>query len=76
MRRDNELRKIKLHRERVIEELETLYKQAFDRISTMDLGEGAIAKLAQLLLQSRDAAITPLQKEIEKLIITRPPNQP
>jgi hercynine metabolism small protein len=39
----------------------------------MDLGEGAIARLTQLLLRSREAAITPLQEEIEAPLITYAP---
>ncbi|NCY17621.1 MAG: hypothetical protein EBX39_12865 [Actinobacteria bacterium] len=42
-------------------------------ISEQDLGEGAIARLTQLLLRSREAAITPLQQEIEAPLITRAP---
>ena len=60
-------------RERLIANLEELYRQAFDRISDQDLGEGAIARLTQLLLRSREAAITPLQEEIEAPLITRAP---
>ncbi|NDC14449.1 MAG: hypothetical protein EBZ76_04435 [Synechococcaceae bacterium WB9_2_170] len=60
-------------REGLIANLEELYRQAFDRISDQDLGEGAIARLTQLLLRSREAAITPLQEEIEAPLITRAP---
>jgi hercynine metabolism small protein len=60
-------------REGLIEQLEELYREAFDRIGTQDLGEGAIARLTQLLLRSREAAITPLQQEIEAPLITRAP---
>jgi hercynine metabolism small protein len=60
-------------REGLIEQLETLYRDAFDRIGEQDLGEGAIARLTQLLLRSREAAITPLQEEIEAPLITRAP---
>ena len=59
-------------REGLITELEELYRDAFDRISDHDLGEGAIARLTQLLLRSREAAITPLQQEIEAPLITSP----
>ena len=59
-------------REELIGELEELYRRAFDRISEQDLGDGAIARLTQLLLRSREAAITPLQQEIEAPLITRP----
>jgi hercynine metabolism small protein len=59
-------------REGLIEELEELYRRAFDRSSDHDLGDGAIARLTQLLLRSREAAITPLQEEIEAPLITSP----
>jgi hercynine metabolism small protein len=62
-------------REELIAQLEELYRQAFDRISEEDLGEGAIARLTQLLLRSREAAITPLQEEIEAPLITRAPGE-
>ena len=58
-------------REQLIEELEQLYRNAFDRIGAQNLGEGAIARLTQLLLRSREAAITPLREEIEAPLITR-----
>lgn len=60
-------------RENLIAELEELYRRAFDRIGEQNLGEGAIARLTQLLLRSREAAITPLQQEIEAPLITSAP---
>jgi hypothetical protein len=45
-------------------------------IAEQDLGEGAVARLTQLLLRSREAAITPLQQEIEAPLITSPAGQP
>ena len=63
-------------REGLISELEELYRNAFDQIGNQDLGEGAIARLTQLLLRSREAAITPLQQEIEAPLITTPAGQP
>ena len=63
-------------REGLISELEELYRNAFDRIGNQGLGEGAIARLTQLLLRSREAAITPLQQEIEAPLITSPAGQP
>lgn len=63
-------------RESLIGELEQLYHRAFDRLSDHDLGEGAIARLTQLLLRSREAAITPLQEEIEAPLITSPAGTP
>ena len=66
---------IKAQREQLISELETIYMNAFERLGQLDLGEGAVARLTQLLLRSREAAITPLQEEIEKPIITSPGEQ-
>jgi hercynine metabolism small protein len=62
-------------REGLIQRLEELYRDAFDSIGAQDLGEGAIARLTQLLLRSREAAITPLQQEIEAPLITRAPGE-
>jgi len=73
MSREDQRQAMRSLREGLIEELEELYRQAFDRISGHDLGEGAIARLTQLLLRSREAAITPLQQEIEAPLITRAP---
>ncbi len=73
MSREDQRQAMRSLREGLIEELEELYRQAFDRISEQDLGEGAIARLTQQLLRSREAAITPLQQEIEAPLITRAP---
>jgi len=43
-------------------ELEALYRGAFDRMSREALGEGAMARLTQLILRSRDGALSPLQE--------------
>jgi hercynine metabolism small protein len=72
MSREEQRRTIRQQRESLIEELETLYSQAFERLSALDLGEGSVARLTQLLLRSRDGAITPLQQEIEAPLITSP----
>jgi hercynine metabolism small protein len=72
MSREEQRRTIRQQRESLIEELETLYRQAFERLSALDLGEGSVARLTQLLLRSRDGAITPLQQEIEAPLITSP----
>lgn len=76
-----EQRQTMLHvRQGLMDDLEMLYRQAFERVSELDLGEGAIARLTQLLLRSREAALTPLQEEIEAPLITyapgaRPPDR-
>ena len=76
MSRDDQRRAMRETREGLIEQLEQLYREAFDRIGERDLGEGAIARLTQLLLRSREAAITPLEEEIEAPLITRAPGEP
>ena len=75
MSREQQRAAMRQTREDLIGELEELYRRAFDRISDQDLGDGAIARLTQLLLRSREAAITPLQEEIEAPLITRAPEQ-
>ena len=74
MSREDQRQAMRQTRESLIAELEELYRRAFDRISEEDLGEGAIARLTQLLLRSREAVITPLQQEIEAPLITRAPD--
>jgi len=73
MSREEQRRAVRSVREDLIAELEAVYRRAFDTISDQDLGEGAVARLTQLLLRSREAAITPLQEEIEAPLITRAP---
>jgi hercynine metabolism small protein len=75
MSREEQRAAMRRVREGLIEELETLYRDAFDRIGQVELGEGAVARLTQLLLRSREAAITPLQEEIEAPLITRAPGE-
>jgi hercynine metabolism small protein len=76
MSREEQRAAMRRVREGLIEELEAVYRQAFDRIGEEALGEGAIARLTQLLLRSREAAITPLQEEIEAPLITSAPQAP
>jgi hercynine metabolism small protein len=73
MSREEQRQAMRATRENLIAELEELYRRAFDRIGEQNLGEGAIARLTQLLLRSREAAITPLQQEIEAPLITSAP---
>ncbi|MFL0725609.1 MAG: hercynine metabolism small protein [Prochlorococcus sp.] len=75
MSRAEQLLKIRQEREGLIEELEAIYHKAFERLTELDLGEGSVARLTQLLLRSREAAITPLQEEIEAPLIISAPGQ-
>jgi hercynine metabolism small protein len=76
MSREDQRRAVREMREGLISQLEALYGAAFEQLASQELGEGGIARLTQLLLRSREAAITPLQEEIEAPLITRAPNQP
>ncbi|MFN9644528.1 MAG: hercynine metabolism small protein [Cyanobacteriota bacterium] len=73
--REDQQQAMRLVREGLIEELEALFLRRFERLSELDLGEGAIARLTQLLLRSREAALTPLREEIEAPLITRAPGE-
>ncbi|MFM7230050.1 MAG: hercynine metabolism small protein [Cyanobacteriota bacterium] len=75
MGREEQRALVRRVRESLIGELEALYRRAFDAIGTDDLGEGGVARLTQLLLRSREGAITPLQEEIEAPLITRAPGE-
>ena len=73
MRKEQKRIALKLQREKLIRELNKVYKNAFNEISRLDIEEGSLAKLSQIFLLSREAAISSLQKEIEKPIITKSP---
>ncbi len=74
MSRKEQLDLLKKQREEIIHEIESFYLKIFDRVSELNLNERDIAKLSQLILQSKDGAITPMQKEIEKQLITQSNN--
>lgn len=74
MSREEQRRAVRELRENLIAQLEKLYGNAFEKLASQNLGEGGIARLTQLLLRSREAAITPLQEEIEAPLITKAPD--
>ena len=76
MGREEQRAAVRRMREALIEELEGVYRRAFDAIGGDDMGEGAVARLTQLLLRSREGAIAPLQEEIEAPLITKAPEAP
>ena len=51
---------------------------AFDRLGELegDIGEVKAAQFTQIILNSKLAALEPLQKEIEKPLITTPADKP
>jgi hercynine metabolism small protein len=75
MSREDQRQAVRQLREGLIAQLEQLYAASFATLADQNLGEGGIARLTQLLLRSREAAITPLQEEIEAPLITRAPAQ-
>ena len=74
MSREEQRQAVRELRESLIAQLEELYGNAFEKLASQNLGEGGIARLTQLLLRSREAAITLLQEEIEAPLITRAPD--
>ena len=78
MKKDERREAIKSQREQLIHELETLYMAAFDRLGELegDIGEVKAAQFTQIILNSKLAALEPLQKEIENPLITTPADQP
>jgi hercynine metabolism small protein len=75
MDREEQRQTMRQVREGLIGQVEALYLQAFERLGDLELGEGAIARLTQLLLRSREAALTPLHEEIEAPLITIAPGE-
>ncbi len=63
--KEQKLATIKIKQE-LVSELQEIYLTAFQKLNTAGLGDGALAKLTQLILLSRDGAISPLQNSIEK----------
>ena len=45
MSRDEQRATVRLQRETLIEELEAVYRNAFDRLGALELGEGSVARL-------------------------------
>ena len=78
MKKDERREAIKSQREQLIHQLETLYMAAFDRLGELegDIGEVKAAQFTQIILNSKLAALEPLQKEIEKPLITTPADKP
>ena len=78
MKQDERRQAIKTQREQLIQDLESLYMDAFDRLGQLEgeIGEVKAAQFTQMILNSKTGAIEPLLKEIEKPLITTPADQP
>ena len=77
MKQDERREAIRMQREQLIQELESLYLAAFDRLGQLEgeVGEVKAAQLTQMILNSKTGAIEPLLKEIEKPVITTPASE-
>jgi len=53
--------------EELIDKIQSNYLKAFDELNQFGLGEGMVVKITQILLSSRDGALTPLNKEINQI---------
>ena len=59
---DEKLKAVQDLKETLIMHLEALYLDCFEKLNDLEVGEGEVTRLTQLFLQSRDAAIRPLQE--------------
>ena len=53
--------------EELIDKIQSNYLKTFDELNQFGLGEGMVVKITQILLSSRDGALTPLNKEINQI---------
>ena len=74
MKTDERRQAVKRKREKLIQDLERMYVAAFDRPAKLEVAVGEIktAQLIPMMLNSKQAAIEPLGKEINKTVITTP----
>ncbi len=75
MSREKQRQIVKTYREKIIQEIEELYASSFDQLSHLDIGDSYLAKLTQLVLTSKEAALKTLRRTIEDPIITKAPHQ-
>ena len=74
MSREDQRRTVRFQREELIKELVATYSNAFDRLPSLDISDRTLAKLAKLIINSREAAIHVMEEEIEAPLITSPPH--
>ncbi len=61
-------------RESLIQKLDLVFKEAVEELGAAAMGEGAVARLTQLILVTRSLALTNLEREIEAPLLTHPPS--
>ena len=74
MSREDQRHIVQVQREELIKELIATYSNAFDRLPSLDLPERTLAKLAQLIINAREAAIQVMEEVIEAPLIISSPN--
>ncbi len=74
MSRESQRLAVRKARVSLIRKLDLVFKEAFEGIDAEAMGEGAVARLTQLILQTRAQALASLEREIEAPLITRPPS--
>ncbi len=65
--------KVRNIRESMISQLETLYRINFEKLLEQGIDDKYLARITQLLLNSKEGAINPLKEEIEAPLITKAP---
>jgi len=73
MSKEHQRDAVRGQREKLIKELMATYMVALDQLAGHDLPDRTIAKLAQLMIRSRDAALQVMEEEIEEPLITSAP---
>mgnify|MGYP000213976964 CR=1 FL=1 len=73
MNRADQLRIVREQREMLICELNATYAKAFNRLADLKVADRTLAKLAQLVINSRDSAMKIMNEKIEAPLITSAP---
>ncbi|WP_320673806.1 hercynine metabolism small protein [Prochlorococcus sp. MIT 1341] len=74
MSQNEQREKIRVIRENMITQIEDLYKSTFENLTEQGIEDKYLAKITQLLLNSKEAAVTFLKQEVENPIITKAAN--
>ena len=72
MSRESQRLAVREARESLIRKLDLVFKEAFEDIDAEGMGEGAIARLTQLILHTRAQALANMEREIKAPLITSP----
>ncbi len=67
--------RVRILRESTMRDLESLYENKFEQLLDQGIEDKYLARVIQLLLNSKEAAISLLKQEIEAPVITKAPNK-